>query len=149
MREDPSFFVKTTIKRLFWTAIPPYETWYLNPHRDKGLLSHYKNNENLTPWQVLVRHPGYVFAAYWERLLVMLGSLLLLLAIAWVAFRKECEIGRRALLISVPAYYMAIHAVTVFAPRYQIPMLPIQLIAAAVAIDSMSRAAHWPRPVPR
>jgi hypothetical protein len=145
MRENPAFFVRATVRRLFWTAIPPYETWYVNPRRDKGLLSYYKNVENLTAWQVLVRHPEYVLAAYWERLIVMLGSFLLLLATAWIAFNRRYDIGHRALLISVPAYFTAIHAITVFAPRYQLPMIPLQLIAAALVINAAIQAYFSPR----
>lgn len=140
LRQRPGFFVAAALKRLPWMAAAPYDTGYVNPHRTKGMFSYYLNREGLRPRQVLLRHPGYVLRAYWERLLVMACSAfgtLSLLALVVVRRRHASEV---ALLAAVPAYYVLLHAATVFAPRYLTGIIPFQIIASAWLV-----AAAWHR----
>ena len=131
VRERPGFFVAAALKRLPWMAAAPFDTGYVNPYRTKGMFSYYLNQEHLRPHQVLLRHPGYVLRAYWERLLVMACSAfgtLSLVALVVVRRRRPSE---AALTAALPAYYVLLHAATVFAPRYLTVIIPLQIIASA------------------
>ncbi|MCG8545850.1 MAG: hypothetical protein MJE12_16750 [Alphaproteobacteria bacterium] len=145
-REDPMFFVKAAAKRLVWQIAPPFETGYVNPHRTKGMFSHFRNEEGLSPVQVLIRHPGYVVRAYWERILVMIVSALGTLSILALYFVKSGNRDhiRQAIILSViPVYFIAIHALIVNHPRYLTPIIPLQIIALTVFLSILwQRYSH-------
>ena len=146
VREDPMFFVKAAAKRLMWQIAPPFETGYVNPHRTKGMFSHFRNEEGLSPMQVLVRHPGYVVRAYWERILVMLVSALGTLSIFALYFLKpdnKDHLRQTIILSVIPVYFIIIHALIVNHPRYLTPIIPLQIIAFTMVSSFLwRRYAH-------
>ena len=118
-REDPGFFVASTLKRLPWVMMPSYATGIANPARDpeRGLFSHYMNNEGLRPTEVLTRHPGYVLSAYWDRMLVMVVGFAGAIAMVWLFFwLARRDLGKATLFAAVPLYYVGIHAPTINQP---------------------------------
>ena len=132
VREDPVFFVKATLRRLPFALVPPFDAGYENPHRTRGMVDYYLNREGLYPHQVLIRHPGYVLRAYWERLLVMGVGVLALLGVLVYALTDGRRRPRALLLfLAVPAYYVLLHAPTFTIARYLIPLLPFQMMALA------------------
>lgn len=134
MREDPAFFVVGAIRRTPFMLAPAYPTGYRNPNRTHGMYSHYLNEEGLSPFEVLVRKPGYVVAAFWERLLVMVVGGLGTVSLVWVAWRNRSRRpGAVALMLAVPLYYYAVHAPTHVNPRYLAPLIPFQMMALALA----------------
>ena len=102
------------------------------------MFSHFRNEEGLSPVQVLIRHPGYVVRAYWERILVMIVSALgtlSMLALYFVKSGNRDHLRQVIILSVIPIYFIAIHALIVNHPRYLTPIIPIQIIALTMAIS--------------
>lgn len=143
MEEDPGFFVKAAIQRFPLVAAPAFSFGYVNPNRTKGITEHFANEEGLSPIQVVLRHPGYVVSAFWERLLVMGVGLLGTFALAWVLFTRFRKDRRLVVfLLAIPAYFVAVHTLTISQPRYMIPIIPFHLIAIAILFQDI---AAWLR----
>ena len=138
LREDPMFFVASTLKRIPWILAPTFDTGYQNPNRTRGMYSYFLIEEGLSPTEVLRRHPGYVVKAFWERILVMVTSALGSLALVWVAIAHgRRSPGATALFLAVPTYLIAVHAPTIYQPRYLVPMIPFQMSAIALLAASV------------
>jgi 4-amino-4-deoxy-L-arabinose transferase-like glycosyltransferase len=138
VREDPLFFVVAAFKRLPWIFAPPYLIGYDNPNRTMGMITHFVNEKGLSPWQVLIRHPGYVLAAFWERALVMLLGAAGALSALWLAAsRLRTRPWAVALFLAIPVFLVAFHAITHVTPRYLAPLIPYQMIGIAFVVSDL------------
>ena len=138
VREDPMFFVVAAFKRLPWILAPPYQVGYRNPNRTMGMNSYFVNEKGMSPWQVLLQHPDYVFAAFWDRMLVMLIGAAGMLGLLWMAIsRWRSHPAAVALLLAVPIFMVGFHAVTHVTPRYVASLIPYQMIGIGFAVSDL------------
>lgn len=120
VREHPMGAVVALVKRLPLAFFAPYGFGYVNPAKTIK-FAQLKAETGMDRYQVLLNRPGYVLAAYWDRLLISLVSTLSTLAAALMIWREK---RRRAVvwfLLSPHLYSIAVHVVVHIEPRYLIP----------------------------
>lgn len=139
VRERPGYFVKAAFKRLPWILAPPFGTGYVNPYRTKGMFSDFREEEGLSPRQVLTKYPGYVVRAFWERILTMLISGIGSLSMVLLVFLKWPQRRDVVMLLAVPVCLMVVYACTIFVARYLTPIIPFQMAALAMVVNEIIR----------
>lgn len=136
-KENPGYFFKAALRRLPWILATPFGTGYINPYKTKGMFSYYREKEGLWPGQVLLRYPGYVIRAYWERVLTMVisaaGSLSMLLLI-FLGWKQRRDV---AVFLALPLYLILLHTSTLFCARYLVAMIPFQMMAIGMVVSVM------------
>ncbi len=149
--ENPGRFVKATLRNLPWAVAPPFQTGLVSLATDRvaHTFTYYKNEEGLTPFQVLIRHPSHVLANYGERMLVMMVSAAANVSMLWLLVRRRGGRGDVLLLMTLPWYYILVHSLGGFVhsmPRYLAPMIPFQMIALALTASELR--AWWRKEPP-
>ena len=142
VRAHPLAYVATLIKRVPLVVAPAHLFGFVNPRKTQTFTQ--ARAAGLDRYAAIVRHPGYVVAAYWDALIFSAIGLLFLgcsVAMLWIERERFATV---ALLMAPHAYGIATHLLSDAEPRYLLPStfsLMIGFGYAVVALRSRQRAA--------
>jgi 4-amino-4-deoxy-L-arabinose transferase-like glycosyltransferase len=142
VRRDPGLIVKNALRRLPMGLAPLYHWGYDNPHyRGHGFYDYVRAGES--PYQAVLRHPGDLLDAYWDRLVFALVGLVLSAAsLALILFdRARWRIG---VLLALPWLYLVLsHLPILLGARLLVPAVFGQFAALGAWLERLRR----PRPM--
>ncbi len=139
VRQSPMLMLGHAVQRLPLGIAPLYHWGYDNRAYRGHSFFDYVARERLNAFQVLVRHPREVLAAYWDRLLFGLVALLLFVAgiALFVAERRQWPVV--VLLWLLYAYLAISHVPLMLGARLLIPGVFGQLIMLGYWYDRLVR----------
>jgi hypothetical protein len=136
VRENPGLILGHALRRIPLGLVPLYRWGYDNPaYENHGFYDYVKRG--LSPYQAIVRHPGELLRAYWDRLVFgVLGFVLVLANLALIVFdRKRWRWG---VLLSLPYFYLVLsHLPVMLGARLLVPAVFAQFIALAIWIERL------------
>jgi 4-amino-4-deoxy-L-arabinose transferase-like glycosyltransferase len=138
-KADPGLLVGHMLQRVPLGLAPLYHWGYDNRAYAGSSFYDFAYREHLSPLRALLRHPEAIFAAYWDRLL--LGVLSLLLFIAGVAlFVTERRRWYVVLLFWLPYGYLVLsHIPLMLGARLLVPGVFGQLVMLGYWYDRLVR----------
>jgi 4-amino-4-deoxy-L-arabinose transferase-like glycosyltransferase len=135
VRENPGLILGQAVRRVPLGVAPLYRWGYTNPYYKGHSFYDYVANEGLSAYQVILRYPGEVVRAYWDRLIA--GALAFVLFVSWVVLLfLERRNWRTVLILSLPyAYIFLSHLVIILGARLLVPGAFCQFIALGYLVE--------------
>ena len=131
VRENPGLIARNAIKRIPLGLVPLYHWGFDNPdYAGHGFYDFLKRG--VSPAQAIVRHPGEVLAAYWDRLVFgVIGFGLFLSSLALIVLdRKRWRWG---VLLFLPYLYLVLsHLPIMLGARLLVPAVFGQFVALGI-----------------
>jgi 4-amino-4-deoxy-L-arabinose transferase-like glycosyltransferase len=133
VRENPALLAEQAARRIPLGIMPLYRWGYDNPrYRGHGFYDYAR--QGLSPEQAILRHPGSLLAAYWDRLLF--GVIALGLFVSSCALAADRRLRGWGLVLFLPYLYVFLsHLPVILGARLLLPAVFGQLIALAVWIE--------------
>jgi hypothetical protein len=128
VRDNPGLVVGHMLQRVPLGIAPLYHWGYDNRDYKGRSFFDYAARDHMSPYNASLRHPGAVFAAYWDRMIFSVVALLLFVAgiALFVAERRRWPV---VLLLWLPyAYLVLSHIPLMLGARLLIPGVFGQLI---------------------
>jgi 4-amino-4-deoxy-L-arabinose transferase-like glycosyltransferase len=121
VRQRPDAYMIAVVRRLPLVLATPYGFGFQNPWKTTRFLETRKGGED--PYQVLMRRPWYVLAAYWDYLATGAFTFVCLLSTAVMILKERSKAGLILLIISPHLYSIASHILTHLEPRFLLPSM--------------------------
>ena len=138
-RENPGLLAVNALKRIPLAIVPLYHWGYDNrAYQGHSLYDYLAHGE--APSQAIVRHPGELLSAYWDRLVFgVIGFGLLALNLALILLdRRHWRIG---VVLSIPYLYLALsHLPILLGARILVPAVFGQFIALGIWLERLRPA---------
>ncbi len=132
IRERPGAFLLAIVRRLPLSLATPYTWGLINPWKTETFTE--ARQTGLDQYDVVLKRPRYVLAAYWDRLAMALVTLACTMGTAAMLVLERHRAADLLLLISPHVYSMAVHLLTHMEPRYLLPSMSLWLIGLAYVI---------------
>jgi hypothetical protein len=135
VRSHPDAFVMTMVKRLPIALAPPFDTGFNNPLKTHAFTE--ARAQGRDRYQAILGEPWYVFAAYWDVLLMSVLSATALLASLWWLWVERQRWAVILLVLSPHLYSIAIHMVVHLLPRYIVGSMFVLLVGSAALVGRL------------
>jgi 4-amino-4-deoxy-L-arabinose transferase-like glycosyltransferase len=154
IQEHPGAYLMSIVKRLPLVLATPYGFGFQNPWKTQTFTE--ARESGADRYQVLLRQPWYVLAAYWDYLAMSGFALLCFMATLVMTVKERDKAGIILLLISPYLYSVGTHILTHMEPRFLLPSMFCLMPGLAYVLSGLSSdllldpdpAVHY-RGVPR
>jgi hypothetical protein len=133
VQEQPAAYVIAVVKRLPLVLATPYDLFFQNPWKISTFSEARKSGED--HYQVLIRRPWYVLAAYWDHLAMGVFTLGCFLATLLMAWKERWQLALIFLLITPHLYSIGAHILTHLEPRFLLPSMFCWLIGPGYVLS--------------
>ncbi|HTR97177.1 MAG TPA: glycosyltransferase family 39 protein [Candidatus Acidoferrales bacterium] len=147
VRRDPALFLRQSLERLALGLVPPYHWGMVNSAYEAHSYYVYRRTESGGPFAIALRHPLELLGAYWDRLLFVPVSLLLLLASIACLVHPRANRRRALVLLSPFLYVLVVHLPMFLTVRFLVPGVFVQWIALGVLLEGRSSQASGAAPL--
>lgn len=137
--ERPTGYLATVLKRLPIVLATPFTFGFQNPWKTQTFSQAREAGDDR--YQVLLRRPGYLFAAYWDYIAMSSLTLFCFIAILFTAIKERSQAGLIFLLISPHLYSIGTHMLTHMEPRFLLSSMFCWLIGPAYVLSRYSNIA--------
>jgi 4-amino-4-deoxy-L-arabinose transferase-like glycosyltransferase len=133
VRERPGAYMMTVVRRFPLALATPYGFGFQNPWKTNRFLEARKSGED--QYQVVMRRPGYVLAAYSDHLAIGVFTFACLLSTLLMILKERSKTGLILLITSPHLYSIGSHMMTYLEPRYLLPSMFCWLVGLAYVLS--------------
>jgi len=133
--ENPAAYAAAIGKRLPLTLAPAFQFGYQNPLKTKTFKQE-RLSSGLDRYQLLLRDPLYIVAAYWDGLLFASVALIFLVCSLYMLWAERRRWQLVALLMTPHIYGIGVHLLSDAEARYLMPSLFSLMIGFAYCVQA-------------